>query len=995
MRRLLGASLVCAAVLGTSGVVALRGTLPDSAGTDPAALAVPYRAACPDRSADVAALGRRLTAGSLGTGATPYPGNPVAESAVAEAAMLSAAALCARDGSTVDRTAMDALGDLLLGWSDRHPSTRGGWGTPVAIDPDGNGSVNAENTVYAMTTALVVRALLDWSDVSDASVGARVRPVAERALVEWLAPTAVTGAGLFVVSLDANDAAVDSSAASAMLAGQLQRFANFRTSARSAELAARADDVVRSLSTSRRTGRLGDWYWNASSRGVVPNELADAALLSSGLGSYVEARGALADTLSMPSVRQHLRSFLSDGTASEPVVSRPVWSSRSLPATDRVPSLAALGWAMAEVGPHADDELLMVEPLCTLATRYTDASGALFARPVEEAGQSGGPEIYEFVAVRYLGAVAFGEGTCDRTLGTYADVPFVEFATGTSSTTLAMDTTTWRPRLRSGGRSLDVPRPSVPLAVFADPSATVAVIRGIPGNELAFVRWPTGQPPGFVPIGGQSDSALELRASTHAGRDLFLVVHDAARAESRLQRYSFADLRLEREWVLPSVDADGRVFAATTTDGRLHVAYGTVHAVLRDDDLAVDRLAGCDGVLESIVVGPDVSALCRAGESGYVVVGPSGPTAVTAVGVPFGLRADAATGALGWSDSAVVGDAAWLEFELGHLPNSGTADLGVNNREGRVASSQLAYLSGLLDAASMSAYRKGDARFDPLGDRVRARLAVEIRLLERVVETDGLASREGTTDRSRALRARDLARLVTTSNRFRAEVPGVPALPAIERFVRGAARLDGALEVVDRAGIEGLVPEGRAYLRWPKGSAVRLDGANLPYSTQNEWAQAVVQTDGPGDQAIADARDMLGAFYDAVLVPNGGTFPAPGAWPATSGTGASGWGADARISANTPVYAGDRDPASIEARSSDARAMLVWSTILPADRSRALRENVADLVSRGVVLPRTAGTLRFFVDLPEVSDDVFHGFGRAATPAGVGDAVWAHALHTG
>ena len=102
------------------------------------------------------------------------------------AAILLAEVICLKSVATHDREFMDAVGNHLLDWPDKHPSEKFGWGLPFAWDAFGDGTENNPNTVYSISTGLVIKALLDWAEVSSAEVQNRVYEVVDKSLQEWV-----------------------------------------------------------------------------------------------------------------------------------------------------------------------------------------------------------------------------------------------------------------------------------------------------------------------------------------------------------------------------------------------------------------------------------------------------------------------------------------------------------------------------------------------------------------------------------------------------------------------------------------------------------------------------------------------------------------------------------------------------------------------------------------------------------------------------------------
>ena len=189
-----------------------------------------------------------------------------------------------------------------------------------------------------------------------------------------------------------------------------------------------------------------------------------------------------------------------------------------------------------------------------------------------------------------------------------------------------------------------------------------------------------------------------------------------------------------------------------------------------------------------------------------------------------------------------------MAFEISNGQNNGTLELGTNNREGRVAWSQIYYLNVFIDVISIDGRWKLSTELHDLVEQLVERTEIEFSLLDRVVATDGFQSWCFTVDRSPAL-SRCRPRVLALYSRFREEVAGAPRLPAVERVGLSSATLEDHEEVLETEVMPGWTSPGQAYLMWPRGSQFPYDGLNVPFNHQNEWALGVLRTQSDGDAA--------------------------------------------------------------------------------------------------------------------------------------------------
>ena len=144
--------------------------------------ATPAISSCEAPGGVIADLREELTQSLVGI--ADYEDFVTADIPKSSAAILLAETSCLKSVMTHDREFMDAVGNHLLDWPNKYPSGKFGWGLPFAWDAFGDGTQNEPNTVYSISTGLVIKALLDWAEVSSAEVKDRVYEVVEQSLQE-------------------------------------------------------------------------------------------------------------------------------------------------------------------------------------------------------------------------------------------------------------------------------------------------------------------------------------------------------------------------------------------------------------------------------------------------------------------------------------------------------------------------------------------------------------------------------------------------------------------------------------------------------------------------------------------------------------------------------------------------------------------------------------------------------------------------------------------
>ncbi|MFD2264571.1 glycosyltransferase [Lacibacterium aquatile] len=181
------------------------------------------------------------------------------------------------------------------------PNGEVGWGLPFEWDAFADGSPNPVDTIYGITTALCVRALLD----TDYGL-----PKAEAALENYLRYAVPTPHGLFFSYSSQPDDAKSVFNVTSMLAGQYARLGHILGRADFIEAAhAAAKDII-----AHRQEHSSGYFWSYSTEIAQPNDSVHAAYTVQGL---IELQAWLAMDLQVSRCLLYLREFFRKGEAFE------------------------------------------------------------------------------------------------------------------------------------------------------------------------------------------------------------------------------------------------------------------------------------------------------------------------------------------------------------------------------------------------------------------------------------------------------------------------------------------------------------------------------------------------------------------------------------------------------------------------------------------------------------------------------------------------------
>ncbi|MGB3272416.1 MAG: hypothetical protein WBA66_05925 [Xanthobacteraceae bacterium] len=916
-----------------------------------------------------------------GRGVADYPGNTIVDIPKSYAAILMAELQRARNGISPDLPDLAGVaGRWLLDNARLDSSKRTGWGVPVAWDAYGDGSINPANTVYSISTGIVVDALLDWMETDPSAPGEEILVTVEKSLLEfarWRTPS-----GLLPYSLQESDQKYDTFNPAAYLAGQMQRFSKYANEEVAEQLRYAADATVRSLVDNHYVSPSGAWYWKYSIQEDVTNDLAHASYIVDGLETYAAEGGRLTAEIKLQAVVDHLKEFVDGDTlrawpiiqVNIPRPARLYDLGMALVMGCRHPSLEHLG----EIARRSIDRYRRKDEF----TRYPVVSG------------KNELIINEYEAYLWRGLIA-----CSTTQAMIGPAKLAPFRDSKSVKLLAQS--------RPFGLSIVEGREEVEqvLASVKEASGSAAIVRNTDTASLFLVTIDTnGDERARLEILPTPDSRPDFRAVTMFGGDLYIVYYDNPTLGNYLARYR-RDAHSGYQMVgdptrLPSLEdpAGGTyemipaVFLLPGQD-ELHIVGGTLSATLTSDNsITKKRLTNCSRAVEAILTSRGPVALCaqksEAGRSApFELVGPEGVKlpAIDSGGIPFNLRLQGDSVEISFARTA-ADYSRMLEFDLRRL-NGGLLEYGIDNVEGRIPWSEIYYLNGFLDILQLAKHEpRRWSSFEDLLGAIKARLDRELSLLDNRWRSGRYVTRAFSVDRSEQLFAVQTSRLLLLFDRYRQEIDDAVPLAGYDNLRSAVSTLDRHIDVLTSGGQRrSWIPPRVGYLSWPKGSAFYFDGLNVPYNHQNEWAYAMLKT---APEARSQALGIIEHFLRRIA-PDGG-FPLCGRWAYWWGQAYDGWEEASGVSINKPVYIGDHIAAWISFRSIDAMAVLAASEWLPDATRFAIQRSISTLIKDGFLYPFVQHELRAYGLQMELPESIARRYVRISSAWEVQNAAWAY-----
>lgn len=246
---------------------------------------------------------------------------------------LFASAEAKRYQLTQDQKALDnslnAIKWLIDNKISKDNGTSIGWGLPFAWDAFGDGSTNSEDTIYGITTALVIQSLLDVYEVSLERKEKNISYIDELDLIRlsYLASNVFIAKSyekipnkeeiVFWYS-DQKEDNYHVLNVSAMLAGQIQRLSQYVDIKQSEKLKVIADQAILYILHEAQKDEQGRVFWlyggDSWPEGRLnrPNDLVHEAYVIQGLLDYKRYKGTHAEKISLNALYESLERFLDD-----------------------------------------------------------------------------------------------------------------------------------------------------------------------------------------------------------------------------------------------------------------------------------------------------------------------------------------------------------------------------------------------------------------------------------------------------------------------------------------------------------------------------------------------------------------------------------------------------------------------------------------------------------------------------------------------------------
>ena len=562
-------------------------------------------------------------------------------------------------------------------------------------------------------------------------------------------------------------------------------------------------------------------------------------------------------------------------------------------------------------------------------------------------------------------------------------------------------------------KTIQINEPGIPLKVLEmNQNRLFIFYRSLFSNSLVLVDYKLyAGKVDSVTLDKNEETFFDFREAIIHRNELFIILYDSPSMKNFLIRFRITGAHIEtdrKREILPSLeDPAGSHYEITPAlymipdHNDLYIIGGRLLSVFRNGKLiTLPSIPDCMRVTEAIATPRGLYCLYKTKNKNnqstsriFNITRNEKLDYDSSKGMPWQLRWE--NGSLAFNFIKNDSDLSNLvKFDFLRCKASGAFYMGTNNVEGRAAWSQLYYLNGLIDIIMLS--KLSDQMYEIFHDligTIKKRLDLEIYLLDRLIRSEySIKTKAFTVNRTEAIFAVQSSRFLLLFNRYKKIVNNSIKLESHNILKDIVFGLKDHIEILsDHGESEKWLKKGRYHLRWPKGCDFFYDGTPVPYNHQNEWAQAILQTNGIHEsdkEYVKGAKDILLHFSDTIL--KEGKFPSSGKWPYWWGTAYDGWKESDNVSKNMKSYAGDRSNAWISFRTIDSMAILSGGKDIPGLVTDNLIKSILALTNKGLLYPFIIEELIPYNKIPSLDKKICNEYIRITAPWEIQNSVWAY-----
>lgn len=849
-----------------------------------------------------------------------------------------------------------------------------GWGVSVSWDAYGDGTINPVNTVYTISSSMVLESLIDYLESGNLYRRDEVRKILDEVFDVFTRPEFITSEGLIAYSLNKNDIKYNTFNSAAHMMGQMQRYSQYAKNSLKIKLKLTADSVAKSLSKHKNED-TEQIYWNYSIGENVPNDLSHFLFILNGVYNYIKYEGTYAHIFNFDKIKNHLNSFNKD----RDWFFYPQFFKEKTKA--RLEGLAFLISSLVNIYKtnHAYDVISYV------FNNYKISNNS-FSRWQKESLDINEYNAYFFKALVDLNiesnyikidSAAFLQKKSKALdeKGVYT-VPFIEFDHNKIKVNLKTNNF-----VLSKGEN-EIRFDGVPLGQCFD---SKIFFRKLYTNDLYIYDLLSSK--NYL-LSGSPGTFLDLRKIVDSEKNCMFIAYDSIEGSNSLYKIQWLSDGISLQKIkLPSVKyPSGATYESIpsyfiTRDGmdNLYIFSGQSACFYSYKESKCHNLELPEDVysiIDSKIIDGRVGIAYLSNEANYKIVSFeagnfsqskkihfSEKTAILKIGAQFNKPI--------FINKDNISE--FLRSEI-RLHNNGAMYLGTNNREGWSVWNQIYYLNGILSLIDLS-NRTNRIKLDKVfySDLVTRFFIETYFLAEQYFSKESLKSSVFTIDRKPAWFAVQSSRYVNLCERssiILGKNLSSNFFKMCHDMKKKSFALSGHLEVLGNGNtvygkkIGGNWIDSSSYfLYWPKGINLKWDGLNVPYNHQNEWASVVID--------FSDNKDLRnkGKQIIEIFIKNSIKYNyfQKGTWSYWWGIAYDGYGSEDKVSLNTKAYAGDKGEGWITFRTIDAVSVVSYHRNFTTLKN-SLSNDIQELASEGKVLPYILETSVKYA--PKLQEDV-------------------------
>lgn len=315
-----------------------------------------------------------------------------------------------------------------------------------------------------------------------------------------------------------------------------------------------------------------------------------------------------------------------------------------------------------------------------------------------------------------------------------------------------------------------------------------------------------------------------------------------------------------------------------------------------------------------------------------------------------------------------------LRYDLMRMPHFGISDIGLNNYEGRIAWSQVYYLSALIQLQSSQI--SSIYSISEWDDIIRlAEVGIDLVAQLGSNDLDAYYSKRYSLTRKKLLFALHLGRIEQLINL------AINNNYITNPMILAMRNIEAELKLLNNTAEKSAIINGFKTLKYEKGIDFWADGSNVPYNYVSGYVNGILSIKNNNDWTIPLAEELIRPILANEVISEDSI------WHYWWGRGRTGWSESENISINTPSYSGQDGLAHISYRSIDAMAIIRLSKSSPSAIPSSIMRNIKNQIINGNLLPSVCqeyGCENLYID-----KNVLVRYARSAAPAEIHSQIFA------